>query len=77
MDNSYIVKTINSYLKDKINFTLCYNRIIDFYENKNLFINIEFLKDFLPSLYLRNKNNLLPKEKKYKYFNYFLKNILK
>lgn len=77
MDNSYIIKTINSYLKDKINFTICYNRIIDFYENQNLFINIEFVKDFLPSLYLKNINNLLQKEKKYKYFNYFLKKILK
>ena len=77
MDNSYIVKTINSYLKDNINFTICYNRILDFYENQNIYINIEFVKDFLPSLYLKNINNLLPKEKKYKYFNYFFKNILK
>ena len=77
MDNSYIVKTINSYLKDNINFTICYNRILDFYENQNIYINIEFVKDFLPSLYLKNINNLLPKEKKYKYFNYFFKKILK
>lgn len=77
MNNNYIEKTINSYLKDKINFTICYNRIIDFYENQNLFINIEFLKDFLPSLYLKNINNLLTKEKKQKYFNYFFEKILK
>lgn len=77
MNNNYIEKTINSYLNDKINFTICYNRIIEFYENQNLFINIEFLKDFLPSLYLKNINNLLPKEKKQKYFNYFFENILK
>lgn len=77
MDNSFIIKTINSYLKDNINFTTCYNRIIDFYEKQNIYINIEFLKDFLSSLYLKNINNLLQKEKKYKYFNYFFKNILK
>lgn len=75
--NNYIEKTINSYLKDKINFTTCYNRIIDFYENQNLFINIEFVKDFLPSLYLKYINNLLPKEKKQKCFNYFFEKILK
>lgn len=77
MNNNYIEKTINSYLNDKINFTICYNRIIEFYENQNLFINIEFLKDFLPSLYLKNINNLLSKEKKQKYFNYFFEKILK
>ena len=74
---NYIEKTINSYLKDSINYTICYNRIIDFYEKQNICINIEFLKDFLPSLYLKNINNLLPKEKKQKCFNYFFKNILK
>lgn len=77
MNNNYIEKTINSYLNDKINFTICYNRIIEFYENQNLFINIEFLKDFLPSLYLKNINNLLTKEKKQKCFNYFFEKILK
>lgn len=77
MNNNYIEKTINSYLNDKINFTICYNRIIEFYENQNLFINIEFLKDFLPSLYLKNINNLLPKEKKQNCFNYFFEKILK
>lgn len=77
MKNEYVIKTINSYLKDNISFTICYNRILDFYENQNICINIEFLKDFLSSLYMKNINNLLQKEKKYKYFNYFFKNILK
>lgn len=77
MKNNYIEKTINSYLKDNINFTTCYNRILDFYENKNLFINIEFVKDFLSSLYLKNINNLLSKEKKQEYFNHFFEKILK
>ena len=77
MNNNYIEKTINSYLNDKINFTICYNRIIELYENQNICINIEFLKDFLPSLYLKNINNLLSKEKKQKCFNYFFEKILK
>lgn len=76
MDNSYIIKTVNSYLKDNINFTTCYNRILDFYENQNLFVNTVFMKDFLPSFYLKSITGQLTKTEKQKYFDYFFEKIL-